>query len=211
MTKKLVTIIGIILGFITIGCVVVSLTMGDATTKKALRETQQTESDKLEFAFTGTSEGKEAYKKYMDESTTSSEKAMLRQQYTKTFNENDKGTVLEDYVTSAEVMKKNDNEGVYLLYRGDTEVVREEMLTFIEGYESSTNFPLYLFYQPLEQESGLLYSLAWEKYKEDDLVEEPILFVVRDNSLSGYSLTLPIVEEFLASEDLVSSKVGEEK
>lgn len=210
MTKKLVTIIGIILGFITIGCVVVSLTMGDATTKKALRETQQTASENIEFAFKGTSEGKAAYKKYIDESTTKSEKAALRQQYTKTFNEDDKGTVLEDYVTSDKTMKKNNNEGVYLLYRGDSESAREEMLTFIEGYKASTTFPLYLFYQPLEQESGLLYSLAWEKYKEDGLVEEPILFVVRDNSLSGYSLTLPDVGEFLSSENL-EGKVGEEK
>lgn len=210
MTKKLLQIIGIILGFITIGCVVVSLTMGDATTKKVLRETQQTESEKIEFAFKGTSEGKEAYKKYMDESTTASEKAVLRQQYTKTFNENDKGTVLEDYVTSDKQMKENDNEGLYLLYRGDSEETREEMLAFIEGYNSSTDFPLYLFYAPLEQESGLLYGLAWEKYKEDDLVEEPVLFVVRDGSLSGYSLTIPDVDEFLASEGL-TSEVGEEK
>lgn len=128
---------------------------------------------------------KEAYKKYMDESTTASEKAVLRQQYTKTFNENDKGTALEDYVTSDKQMKENDNEGLYLLYRGDSEEkTREEMLDFIEGYNSKDRFPLYLFYAPLEQESGLLYGLAWKKYKEDDLVDEPVLFVVRDGSLS---------------------------
>lgn len=197
MAKRLLQLIGIILGFIIIGSVVTSLTFGTAELKKEMREEQALAEDQNRTLLSATEEGQGILSIYEDESTTEAKKAELRMEYQKVFAEVDKGTVLDNYVTSSDEIEGKD--GIYINYN-PLKVDREEMISFIEELEGS-DIPIYLFYMPLEQQSGLLYTLAWEEYKEDGL-KTPILFVVREGKLSGSAEELPNVKEFKEAEGI---------
>lgn len=151
-----------------------SIKMGDNNTVKEERITESVQKTMLTYQLAGNKEKSKILKEY--KKGTSEDKEALFNRYAKVFRKEDKGTLLEDYVRGSKW-----EDGLYVYYEGLSSKYAKDFVNKIEEYKSNKKaYPVYIFYGPLEQESGIYfyeYGDSWESK------ERPEVYVVNDNKV----------------------------
>lgn len=151
-----------------------SIKMGDNDTVKAERQTEEVQKTMLTYQLEGNKEKSKILKEYKE--GTSEDKEALFNRYAKVFRKEDKGTILEDYVRGSK-----QSDGLYVYYEGLSAEYAKDFVNKLEDYKANKKaYPIYIFYGPLEQESGIYfyeYGDSWESK------ERPEVYVVNDTKV----------------------------
>lgn len=164
-----------LLFLLTILTFLIAFKSGDVYVTKAVNEVEDIQKTMLTYQVSK-SDKKDVLKAY--EKGTSEDKEALFNRYAKVFREEDKGTILDNYYKSGDSYK----DGLYVYYEGLSKGYAKDFIEVIEEYKlTSKAYDVYIFYGPLEQESGIYYYEYKEGWKKENV--RPEAYVVKDNKV----------------------------
>lgn len=160
---------------LTILTFLIAFKSGDVYVTKAVNEVEGIQKTMLTYQVSN-SDKKAVLKAY--EKGTSEDKEALFNRYAKVFREEDKGTILENYYKSGDPYK----DGLYVYYEGLSKGYAKDFIKAIEEYKlTSKAYDVYIFYGPLEQESGIYYYEYKEGWSKENV--RPEAYVVKANKV----------------------------
>lgn len=164
-----------LLFLLTILTFLIAFKSGDVYVTKAINEVEGIQKAMLTYQVSK-ADKKDVLKAY--EKGTSEDKEALFNRYAKVFREEDKGTILENYYKSGDTYK----DGLYVYYEGLSKGYAKDFIKVIEEYKlTSKAYDVYIFYGPLEQESGIYYYEYKEGWSKENV--RPEAYVVKDNKV----------------------------
>ena len=167
-------LLGLLL-LLTILTFLIAFKSGDVYVTKAVNEVEGIQKTMLTYQVSK-ADKKDVLKAY--EKGTYEDKEALFNRYAKVFREEDKGTILEKYYKSGDLYK----DGLYVYYEGLSKGYAKDFIEVIEEYKlTSKAYDVYIFYGPLEQESGIYYYEYKEGWKKENV--RPEAYVVKDNKV----------------------------
>lgn len=164
-----------LLFLLTILTFLIAFKSGDVYVTKAVNEVEGIQKTMLTYQVSK-SDKKDVLKAY--ENGTSEDKEALFNRYAKVFREEDMGTILENYYKSGDTYK----DGLYVYYEGLSKGYAKDFIKVMEEYKlTSKAYDVYIFYGPLEQESGIYYYVYKEGWSKENV--RPEAYVVKDNKV----------------------------